>query len=199
MPADPQLIYVPAYQPAQVYYDAPYGAPFMTFGLGWPMGPWLGYDLDWGNGNILFWGRDHPRPSNWWHDAGHQRDMGHPTVWRPGNHFGVFPENRGDRGWSAGVMPRTRTPEVSRPGAAGSVPHGTEHSMGVSRPAPASMARSATISRPAATGAFIGIHSSSAARSYSDRGRSSLQGVAHSSRGGATRSGGGGSHGVGKR
>ena len=29
-----RLIYVPVYQSDQVYYDAPYGAPFITFGFG---------------------------------------------------------------------------------------------------------------------------------------------------------------------
>jgi hypothetical protein len=37
VPADPQVIYVPVYQPAQVYYDTAYGSPFITFGIGWPM------------------------------------------------------------------------------------------------------------------------------------------------------------------
>ena len=37
VPADPQVIYVPVYQPAQVYYDTADGSPFITFGIGWPM------------------------------------------------------------------------------------------------------------------------------------------------------------------
>jgi len=41
VPADPQVIYVPVYQPDQVYYDAAYGSPFITFGIGWPIGLWL--------------------------------------------------------------------------------------------------------------------------------------------------------------
>jgi len=90
VPADPQMIYVPVYQPAQVYYDAPDGSPFITFGLGWPIGPWLGYDCDWGNGGLISWGRDHRRPFNWWLESARQRDMGHAAVWGAGHHPGAF-------------------------------------------------------------------------------------------------------------
>jgi hypothetical protein len=56
------VIYVPVYQPDQVYYDNSDGSPYITFGIGWPIGLWLDYDFDWGAGNLIVWDRDHPRP-----------------------------------------------------------------------------------------------------------------------------------------
>ena len=68
VPADPQVIYVPVYQPDQVYYQTGYGTPFITFGIGFAIGGWLDCDFDWGHRNIIVWGRGHPRPANWWHE-----------------------------------------------------------------------------------------------------------------------------------
>jgi hypothetical protein len=181
VPADPQVIYVPVYQPAQVYYDTADGSPFITFGIGWPMGAWLDYDCDWGNGNLIFWGRDHPRPSNWWHESSRQRDMGHTAVWRPNNHPGAVVANRGDRGWSRNPMVRSPAPAVTRQALAHPVPQRAGPSISVSRSTPVPIARSAPISRPASNGAFIGIHSSSATRSYSNRGQQSMQAFTRSS------------------
>ena len=39
--ADPQVIYVPQYQPDVVYYQTAYGGPFIMFGFGFPIGIWL--------------------------------------------------------------------------------------------------------------------------------------------------------------
>ena len=177
VPADPQVIYVPVYQPAQVYYDTAYGSPFITFGIGWPMGAWLNYDCDWGNGNLIFWGRDYPRPSNWWHESSRQRNMGHTTVWRPNNHPGAVAVNRGDRGWSGNPTVRTPAPAVTQQAQARPVPQRAGPSTSVSRSTPAPVSRSAPISQPISNGAFIGIHSSSVTRAYSNRGQQSLQAV----------------------
>ena len=48
VPAQPDTIYVPEYDPA-VVYESPvgYAGPFITFGLGCPVGAWLGYQCDW--------------------------------------------------------------------------------------------------------------------------------------------------------
>ena len=100
VPADPQVIYVPVYQPDQVYYQTCYGPPFITFGIGWPIGWWLNCDFDWGNFNIIVWGYDHPRPSNWWREPLRQRNKSHTTVWHRGNYPGAVAVNRGgDRGY----------------------------------------------------------------------------------------------------
>jgi len=49
IPAQPDVIYVPVYDPDVVYGDAPegYAGPFVTFGIGFPVGAWLGFECDW--------------------------------------------------------------------------------------------------------------------------------------------------------
>jgi hypothetical protein len=199
VPADPQVIYVPVYQPAQVYYDTAIGPPFITFGLGWPIGAWLAYDCDWGNGNLLFWGGGYRRPSNWWHRPPGQRgDFGHASVWRPGNHPGAVGANRGDRGWSGNSIARSPAPALTRPELARAAPQRAGGSVGVSRPAAASVGRSAPASRPASSSAFVGIHSSSVTRAYSTRGQQSLQTVSRPASGGGGHAGSGGGGGGGR-
>jgi hypothetical protein len=48
VPGQPDTIYVPEYDP-DVVYDAPdgYAGPFLTFGVGFPVGAWLGFECDW--------------------------------------------------------------------------------------------------------------------------------------------------------
>jgi hypothetical protein len=191
VPAEPQVIYVPVYQPDQVYYQTCYGPPFITFGIGWPIGLWLNCDFDWGHHNIIVWGRDHPRPPNWWHEPPRQRNTGHTTVWRRDNHPGAVAVNRGDRGYgvprnqpvvaavgrsvSDSAAPRRTPAPAARPEAPA-----TRASMPAARPAPAAVERSQPISRPESNGAFIGIQSSHDTRTYSDRGQQSMQAITHS-------------------
>jgi hypothetical protein len=51
VPANPQVIYVPTYDPAIVYVRPIFGFGFHTnyfsFGIGFPIGSWLVYDVDW--------------------------------------------------------------------------------------------------------------------------------------------------------
>jgi hypothetical protein len=219
VPADPQVIYVPVYQPDQVYYDAPYGAPFITFGIGWPFGLWMDYDWDWGAGNLIYWGNGYSRPANWWHESSRQRDMRHAGVWRSDFHPGAVAANRGDRGYGGNALSHAATPvvirqELAHPAAqrdersinvSGPEPARGERSTSISRPTPAPDEHAATISRPESNGAFVGIESSSDTRSYSNRGQQSMQAVTHSapvsrpapSGGGGFSGNGGGSHGGG--
>jgi hypothetical protein len=217
VPADPQVIYVPVYQPDQVYYDAPYGAPYITFGIGWPFGLWMDYDCNWGGGNLIFWSRGYSRPANWWHESSRQRDMGHTGVWRSDYHPGSVAANRGDRGYGGNANSRSVSPavirqELAHPGAqrdersiniSGSAPvrggtvneFGGERSINVSRPTPAPVQHTAPISRPVSNGAFTGIQNSQETRSYSNRGQQSMQPVTHSapvSRPASSGGGGGG-------
>jgi hypothetical protein len=196
VPADPQVIYVPVYQPDQVFYQTCYGSPFITFGIGFSIGGWLNCDFDWGNFNIIVWGHDHPRPPNWWREPPRQRDMGHTTVWRSGNRPGAVAVNRGDRGYgvphnqpvvnqpvvatvgrsvSDAAAPRRTPAAAARPEATA-----TRASTPVTRPTPAPVEHSQPVSRPESTGAFIGIQSSHDTRTYSNRGQQSMQTVTHS-------------------
>jgi hypothetical protein len=191
VPADPQVIYVPVYQPDQVYYQTGYGSPFITFGIGFPMGLWLDCDFDWGNFNIIVWGHDYPRPSNWWREPSRQRNTGYTTVWRSNNHPGAVAVNRGDRGYgvphnqpgvvtvgrsmSDATAPRRTPAPAARPETPA-----TRASMPVARTTPAPVQHSQPVSRPASTGAFIGIQSSHDTRTYSNRGQQSMQTTTHS-------------------
>lgn len=48
VPAQADTIYVPEYDPGIVYETpAGYAGPFVTFGVGYPAGIWLGYECDW--------------------------------------------------------------------------------------------------------------------------------------------------------
>jgi hypothetical protein len=49
-PYEPQYIYVPAYDPAIIYYRRPDWGPALTFGIGFPIGAWLNLDFRWGYG-----------------------------------------------------------------------------------------------------------------------------------------------------
>jgi|GEM_PF-4262615 len=54
VPAQPDVIYVPYYDPGVVYVSRGgfYSEPFLTFGIGYSTGFWLGYELDWGHRRI---------------------------------------------------------------------------------------------------------------------------------------------------
>jgi uncharacterized membrane protein YgcG len=180
VPADPQVIYVPVYQPDQVYYDAPYGAPFITFGIGWPLGLWMDYDWDWGAGNLIFWGNGYSRPANWWHESSRQRDMGHTGVWRSDYHPGAVAANRGDRGYGGSTLSRAATPAAIRQELAHPAAPQAERPESVSRAAPSPVERAAPISRPESSGAFTGIQSAPDTRNYSNRGQQSMQTIQRS-------------------
>jgi hypothetical protein len=191
VPVNTQVIYVPVYQPAVVFYQSANGSPFITFGIGFAIGAWLNCDFDWGHHNIIVWNQGRPRPSNWWHEPPRQRDMGHATVWRPDNHPAKVEAYRSDRGWVApnnqpvvatvsrsmsdSVMPR-RTPA---PAARPETPV-NRSSMPVARPAPAPVERAEPVNRPESNGAFIGVQSSHDTKTYSDRGRQSMQTITQS-------------------
>ena len=195
VPADPQVIYVPVYQPAQVYYQTCYGPPFVSFGFGFAIGYWLNCDFDWGHHHIIVWNRGHPRPPNWWHEPPHQRDFNHAVVWHPNYRAGagaVNRVNRGDRGWesphnqptvgrsvSDSVAPRRTPPPAARPAPPVTRPETVPRSAPVTRPAPAPAGHYAPITRPESSGAFIGIQSSQDTRNYSNRGQQSMQTSPH--------------------
>ncbi len=57
-PAQPQVVYVPAYDPVVIYtrpvfYAAPVSR-YWSFGIGFPIGAWLTYDLDWGARTVYY-------------------------------------------------------------------------------------------------------------------------------------------------
>jgi hypothetical protein len=62
-PAQPQVIYVPVYDPGVIYERRVYSpgvgfGGFFNFGSGFAIGAWLNYDLDWGSHRVIYdgWG-----------------------------------------------------------------------------------------------------------------------------------------------
>ncbi|HTR43106.1 MAG TPA: DUF3300 domain-containing protein [Pseudomonadales bacterium] len=94
LPASGSNLYVPDYQPAQVYYQPAYGAPFITFSVGFVIGPWLCSDFNWHNHQVVCWNHYYPRPHGWWHEPPSQRQAyfaaGHVNVWNPNNRGGII-------------------------------------------------------------------------------------------------------------
>lgn len=163
LPVDPNVIYVPIYQPDLVYYQS--GCP-LSFGLGIAIGSWLDCDFDWHGHHLFFWGPGHPRPGNWWHQSPNQRAAWlarEGTVWRPEDHGHAGGARSGDRGWNnQAPAPRNNSVAWTRPNAS---------------PRPAAQLRPAAGNPSADRGAFIGSASSRAVRNDSDRGQESLHAV----------------------
>jgi hypothetical protein len=69
VPAEPEVIYVPRYDPEVVYGQpyAPYLGPALTFGVGFAVGSWLNYDCDWPRRRVCVgdWNRGWKQDWNW--------------------------------------------------------------------------------------------------------------------------------------
>jgi hypothetical protein len=189
-PVDGQDLYVPVYQPNEVYYDQSNDPSLLTFGDGYPVGGWLDDDFDWEDNDIVVWDRGYSRSAYGRHESHGQREDGHTTVWRPG----AAMANRGDRGWDNAPAPDA----VSSPSAS-QLPQQELRASSTPRFTPAPIQYATPVSRPEANGAFIGSDSSRDARIYSDRGQQSMGAISRSAPtfqpaapGGGSRGGGGG-------
>jgi hypothetical protein len=179
-PADPQIVYVPEYDP-EVIYGYPIGlwpgfypwwgvpGPFISFGIGFGIGPFFGFGwgwnawgCHWGPGGGLFYGGGRY--------GFHSHAFYDRNAYFHGNFRGYAPFARGDRGLR-GYAPRegrafgpARRPEFSRNQSRGAFGGWGGHSAG---PALRSWGR---------TGAFGGITHGGDARSFSSRGQFSFGG-----------------------
>jgi hypothetical protein len=116
VPAAPEVIYVPVYQPEVVYVRRPPapGRFYVSFGAGLVVGAWLNHDCDWHAHEVIVWHQDHPRPADWWYHPANRHEaprvVNHVTVvnkttivhenvtaWHPRATGAVA--DRGDRGW----------------------------------------------------------------------------------------------------
>jgi hypothetical protein len=60
VPAEPEIIYVPQYDPTVIYVTpAPWGCSWINFGFCWRLGGWHHYDFDWRHCNVRYHER-HP-------------------------------------------------------------------------------------------------------------------------------------------
>jgi len=171
VPADPQMIYVPVYQPDLVYFQRPFGGPLVAFGLGCAIGAWLHHDFDWHNHHLIAWSRNQPRPPGWWSQRPSERpriEVNRATVWQPRGNPGLAVGNL-DRGWDAhpargAVTAVGRAPNPpSR--AVPSEPRTVQHAPEPRR-------------APPANGALIGVGSSHQTQEFSNRGQQSRQATA---------------------
>jgi hypothetical protein len=62
-PTSPDELYVPDYDPGLIYTQP---GIYCSFGIGFPIGVWLGYDWDWHHHHLVFWGHGHSIPHGWW-------------------------------------------------------------------------------------------------------------------------------------
>lgn len=186
VPANPEVIYVPQYDPSLVYFQ-----PGISINWGWwhfGIGPWFNHDFDWDDHRVVEWDHDHPRPRNWWHEPyRHQRDeIRRAPEWRapaehrePGRSF--WTPNRGDRGYAA-PAPRPRhearpvpAPHELRP------PVPTPHEFPAPHlPAPSLPAPGHGLPGLPGLPSIFGGHSASETRAASVRGAESRQGFGHS-------------------
>jgi hypothetical protein len=173
VPAQQDEIYVPEYDPDMVYGDAPdgYGGPYVTFGVGFPVGPWLGFECDWDDFGIWVgpwhpgWAyrrdwRDSPGGGGRWHVDPRR---GHALVrdyFRPG---AGLPGPRSIRGARS---PARNLVATYHPPAA----------VSESRPNPRGYGAVAMPSTPAPRGELYGGYSRGTdTRTYSSRGQTSRQ------------------------
>jgi hypothetical protein len=197
VPTDPDQMYLPSYDPNEIYYTPGF---YCTFGVGWSIGFWMVHDWDWRRHRLITWGPGHWRPDGWWRWNPGRRfeEMGRAraTVWRSGAHFGALAWRPEDRGWGEGAWqhrgeiprPTSRAPnEFHARSAFGSAARFSEAGGGFG-------SRLSSGERPESrVGMFGGPGSSFEARQASSRGRQSRGFSSFSSgRGGGGFHGGGG-------
>jgi Protein of unknown function (DUF3300) len=183
-PADPNVVYVPDYDP-ELVYGYPVGlwpgfypwwgvrGPYLSFGVGFGIGPFFGFGwgwpawgFDWHGGFLRYGGGPY---------AFHSRAFYDRNAYFHGNYRGFAPYGRGDRGargFAGGGDRGFRGGDARGAGGEGGFAGG----------------------RP---GAFGGVSRGGEARGYSSRGQSSFGGGARG--GGGFHGGGGGGHGGGGR
>ena len=211
LPANPQVIYVPVYQPEAVFFQPSYGRTLTSFGAGYALGAWLDRDFDWQQGNIILWDRDHPRPASWWARKPIEHPRTEPTHFtvldvphmQPAVPWGIM-----DRGWyesemyysyASGSVPAPdaggSTLTVIHPGYSAGPGPGPVFMPTFGGTVPVTTFYSATASSWGAdSGVLIGMGSSRETREFSERGRHSREGTGRDS-GHAHAGGHGGSHG----
>jgi hypothetical protein len=206
-PANPNVVYVPAYNPWLVYGDPimawpgwyPYpgiwfGGPYLSFGMGYGIGffggfgwGWNNWGFNWRNRFATFGGgRYYSRSTTFYNRSSYYRGGGarggvsNRSSINRGGGVGGGVSNRSSINRGGGVGGGVS----NRPGAtAGAFNGNRQAARGYAAPRGQSGVRS---------GAFSGIEKGGQAKSYSSRGKASVGGGAAHGGGGAARGGGGG-------
>src|SRR5271165_3836813 len=202
-PANPEVVYVPAYDPWVVYgdpivawpgwYPYPgiwYDSPFLWFGVGFGIGSFGGWGWGWGH-----WGCDwHNRNVNYNHNHYYSRSS---TFYNRNSYYRVGGARGGVNGERGGAPNAGTRPSNGDTGAGGGVynrPGATPHPFG-GNPEAARGYGEPHGQSGVHSGAFSSYDHGGEARSYSSRGSASFGGGAP--RGGGSFGGGGGFHGGG--
>lgn len=72
IPAQPRVIYVPTYDPGIIYHQPVYyeraRTSYWSFGIAYPIGVWLAYDMDWDHHEVYYHGwHGYGRRHTWFH------------------------------------------------------------------------------------------------------------------------------------
>lgn len=109
VPADPEVIYVPSYDPDVLVYNRPYSDSWLTFSVGFATGSWLFYDCDWSSRSVWVY----RRPVGWayrpdwrWHERGERVHV--HEQWRPSPNY--WEHAHMSRGRSYRPIPRVEPP-----------------------------------------------------------------------------------------
>jgi Protein of unknown function (DUF3300) len=201
-PADPQIVYVPAYNPWAVYgyplgpwpgwYPYPgiwFGGPYLSFGIGFGVGFYGGYGwgwnrwgMGWGNHTVIYNNNRYYSHSNTFYNRNAYYRGG-------GANGGYHPNANGNIGGHGGVYNGGHSGVYNRPGATTHPFNGNNQAArGYAEPHPQTGTRS---------DAFDGYDHGGQARSYSSRGSGSFGGGGSRGGGGGFGGGGGGSRGGG--
>jgi hypothetical protein len=134
LPSDPNLIYVPVYEPDTIYYQT--GCP-PGFGAPCIIGAWLNCDFDWHRHHLFCWDRGHQSPGGGW--SGRPADRAawlaqQGTIWRPEDHHDHSGSHWNEHGLN-GPAPAAPLPHGG--GDRMSWTSGGSHSDSAPRPAPA--------------------------------------------------------------
>jgi hypothetical protein len=195
-PAEPDVVYVPAYDPWLIYgypivawpgwYPYPgiwFGGPYLSFGIGFGIGWWGGFGWGWGN-----WGFDwHNHYALYNHDRYYSRSTtfyNRNNFYRGGGHGGSYGARDGGREEGRGGPEGGRGGFDNHPGAEAR-PFGGDNraARGYGEPRGQSGVRS---------GAFSGFDHGGQARGFSSRGSASFGGGGFHGGGGGFHGGGGG-------
>ncbi len=195
-PADPDVVYVPAYDPWLIYgypivawpgwYPYPgiwFGGPYFSFGIGFGIGWWGGWGWGWGN-----WGFD-------WHN--HYARFGGGRYYSRSRTFynrNSYYRGGGERGVERNVQ---RGVGGERGGVGGARGEAGGHPGEAARPFEGDRQAARGFAQPRGqsgtrSGAFSGYDHGGETRSYSSRGSSSMGGGFHGGGGGGFHGGGGG-------
>ncbi len=195
-PADPDEVYIPAYDPWLIYgypvvawpgwYPYPgiwFGGPYLSFGIGFPIGWFGGFGWGWGN-----WGFD-------WHH--HYARFGGGRYYSRSRTFynrNSYYRGGGERGVERNVQHGMSGERGGVNGARGGVEN---HAGATARPFDGNRQAARGYAEPRGqsgtrSGAFSGYDHGGQTKSYSSRGSASMGGGARGGGGGGARGGGGG-------